>query len=560
MIFAFDEWQLDTELFELRHDGVVRKVEPQVFDLLHFLVRNHERVVSKGEIVEEIWDGRIVSEATISTCLKAARQALDDDGRLQRMIRTVHGRGFRFVGTVKALTEEPLAEEPLALELLALELLADELRAGHVQAEAPPPQSTPEPIADAPMHKGLNAPDLAEATGMRKGPAKPVIAVLPFDNLSGDLDAYFADGLTEDIITNLSRFRELLVVGRTTSFQFKGRRLALTKVCEELNAGYIVEGSVRRAGSRIRITAQLIDGVSGIHIWADSYDREMEDIFAVQDEVTRTIAARLGVSMQDVALQRAMKKSATELDAYDCVLRARRYSVMMNPELHAEARDLLERAVMLDPSSADAKAFLANVYLAEHRVEANPRPNPIERALDMAQQAVQLDPQNAYARCWLAIVHFFQLENEAFEAEANRALALNPNDPEILADLGHYFTFMGAFERGYALSRRAQELNPLHPGWYRFSFTRYSYHKRDYRRALAEAKRIAMPDFYWTHVLIAACMGQLGRPEAASALAQALKLKPDFSAYRELKKWNADPDDMEHLVEGLRKAGLQEAA
>lgn len=543
MIFAFDEWQLDTELFELRHDGVVRKVEPQVFDLLHFLVRNHERVVSKNEIVEEIWDGRIVSEATISTCLKAARQALDDDGRLQRLIRTVHGRGFRFVGTVETLAEDPPA--------------------GDLLAEAPPPPSTPEPMPVSPRHTGLGglgAPDLAEATGSSKGPAKPVIAVLPFDNLSGDLDEYFADGLTEDIITNLSRFRELLVVGRTTSFQFKGQRVNLTKVCEELNAGYIVEGGVRRAGSRIRITAQLIDGVSGIHIWADSYDREMEDIFAVQDEVTRTIAARLGVSMQDVALQRAMKKSPTELDAYDCVLRARRYSVMMNPELHAEARDLLERAVMLDPSSADAKAFLANVYLAEHRVEANPRPNPIERALDMAQQAVHLDPQNAYAHCWLAIVHFFQLENEAFEAEANRALALNPNDPEILADLGHYFTFMGAFERGYALSRRAQELNPLHPGWYHFSFARCFYHKRDYQRALAEAKRIAMPSFYWMHILIAACLGQLGHPEAASSLAQAFKLKPNFSAYRELKKWNPDPNDMEHLVEGLRKAGLQEAA
>ncbi len=540
MIFAFDEWQLNTELFELRRGGVVRKVEPQVFDLLHFLVRNHERVVSKDEIVNAIWDGRIVSEATISTCLKAARQALDDDGRLQRMIRTVHGRGFRFVGDVRIATEDAPANE--------------------IAAEVPPPDPPLKSSPDLPPRAELAAPELAEATGTNNGAAKPVIAVLPFDNLSGDLDEYFADGLTEDIITNLSRFRELLVVGRTTTFQFKGQRLNLTRVCEELNAGYIVEGSVRRAGGRIRITAQLIDGISGIHIWADSYDRDMEDIFAVQDEVTRTIAARLGVSMQDVAFQRAMKKSPTELDAYDCVLRARRYTSMLSADIHAEARDLLERAVTLDPTSADAAALLANVYLAEHRVDANPRPNPIERALEMAERAVRLDPQNAYARCWLAIVHFFKLENEAFEAEGNRALALNPNDPEILADLGHYFTFMGRFDRGYALSRRAQELNPLHPGWYHFSFARYFYHKRDYQEALAETRRIAMPHFYWMHILVAACLGQLGHPDAEKSLAHAYKLKPSFSAYRELKKWNPDPDDMEHIVEGLRKAGLKEAA
>lgn len=540
MIYAFDDWQLDTELYELRRGGRVRKVEPQVFDLLHFLVRNHERVVTKDEIVEAIWDGRIVSEATISTCLKGARQALDDDGRLQRMIRTVHGRGFRFVAEVEIATDEALATE--------------------VAAEVPPPDPPEVLPQDQPPRAELVLPDLAEATGTSKGAAKPVIAVLPFDNLSGDLDEYFADGLTEDIITNLSRFRELLVVGRTTTFQFKGQRVDLTKVCEELGAGYIVEGSVRRAGGRIRITAQLIDGISGLHVWADSYDRDMEDIFAVQDEVTRTIAARLGVSMQDVALQRAMKKSPSELDAYDCVLRARRYTALLRADIHAEARDLLERAVALDPSSADAAALLANVYLAEHRVEANPRPNPIERALEMAEQAVRLDPQNAYARCWLAIVHFFKLENEAFEAEANRALALNPNDPEILADLGHYFTFMGAFERGYALSRRAQELNPLHPGWYHFSFARYFYHKQDYQEALAELRRISMPHFYWLHLLIAACLGQLGRPDAEKSLAEAYKLKPSFSAHSELKKWNADPDDMAHILEGLRKAGLQEAA
>jgi TolB-like protein len=508
MIFVFGDWELDTGLYELRQSGRPRKVEPQVFDLLHFLVRNADRVVSRDEIVAEIWGGRIVTEATISTCLKGARQAIGDDGRTQRLIRTVHGRGFRFVGEV-AIAGEPAA-------------------AGTEPARPAPPSD------------------------------RPVLAVLPFDNLSAEGDEYFADGLTEDIITNLSRFRDLLVIARTSTFRFKGSAVDPTRLGAELGAGYVVEGSVRRAGGRVRISAQLIDAVRGVHLWADTYDRDMEDIFAVQDEVTRTIAATLGVKVQDVALQRALKKSPAELDAYDCVLRARRYTVALSAELHAEARDLLEAAVAKDPGSADAHALLANVYLAEHRFDANPRPDPIGRALAEAEAATRLDPQNAYAHCWLAIVHFFRRENAQFEAEAARALALNPNDPEILADIGHYLAFMGEFERGVALSRRARALNPLHPGWYWFSFARQHYHQRAYAETLADVQRIALPHFYWTHLLNAAAQGQLGHPEAAGSLARLRELKPCFSARAELEKWNAAPDDLEHLLEGLRKAGLRE--
>ncbi len=387
---------------------------------------------------------------------------------------------------------------------------------------------------------------------------QPILAVLPFDNRSAEVDEYFADGLTEDIITNLSRFRELLVIARTSTFQFKGRSADLSELRAELNASYIVQGSVRRAAGRVRIGVQLIDAATGVHLWAERYDREMEDIFALEDEVTRTIAATLGVKIQDAALRRALKKSPAELDAYDCVLRARRYTSMLSAEMHAEARDLLETAVAKDPTYADAHALLANVYLAEHRFNANPRPDPIGRALAMAEAAVRLDPQNAHARCWLAIVHFFRRENEKFEAEAQRALQLNPNDPETLADIGHYLAFMGAFERGIELSRRAQQLNPLHPGWYYFSFARFHYDRRAYEQTLADVERASMPDFYWTHLLNAAALGQLEKPGARAALQRIYQLMPDFRARAELEKWNAAPRDLEHLMEGLSKAGLRE--
>ena len=415
-------------------------------------------------------------------------------------------------------------------------------------------------LIDAPPDAGGPAP---------AGPARPAvdvgstIAVLPFDNMggsggeSGD-DDYFADGLTEDIITALSRYRELRVIARNSTFRFKGQAIDIGRVGRELGARYVIEGSVRRAGTRVRITAQLIDVADGTHIWAERYDREMEDIFAVQDEVTRTIAATLGVRLQDKARERAMRKNPVDLNAYDCVLRARRYTTKLTGSEHAAARDLLERAIALDPGYSEAHALLANVYLAEHRFGANPRPDPIGRAMAMVRKAIELDPQNAYAHCWLAIVHFFRHENANFDVAARRALALNPSDPEILAEIGHYCAFIGQYERGIELSGQAMELNPLHPGWYHFALARHHMYQREHEAVLIDVQKIDMPEFYWTHLLEAAALGHLGRAERArAALGRLLALTPGFSAADELHKWNTASDDAAHIVEGLRKAGLE---
>ena len=389
---------------------------------------------------------------------------------------------------------------------------------------------------------------------------KPSVAVLPFSNMSGSPDdEYFSDGLTEDIITELSRFRELAVIARNSTFQFKGRAADVAHIGRELNARYVVEGSVRRAGNRIRINAQLVEAESGEHIWADRYDRDLDDIFAVQDELTTTIAANLGVRVQDAVLDRSLRKNPTDLNAYECVLQARRFTVLLNAEEHAKARDLLERAIELDPGYSQAHALLANVYLGEHRLGVNPRPDSVGRAHRMAQRAVELDPQSAYARCWLAIIHYFRFENERFEAEAQRALSLNPNDAETLADIGHYYAFMGKFERGIALTRQAMVLNPLHPSWYHFSFARYHYDQRDYEAALADLENAGLPDLGMRHLLIAATLGQLGETKrAAESLARLKEILPDISARDLLKMHNTAPDDLEHLMEGMTKAGLQE--
>jgi TolB-like protein len=509
MRYRFDEYLVDPGRYELHRKDVVQPVEPLVFDLILFFVRNPNRVVGRDEVIEAVWSGRAISDATISSAVKSARRALGDNGDNQSYIRTVRGRGFEFRGEVAV--DEPIQSEPVSAALSS---------------------------------KAVHDP-------------MPLILVLPFTNLSVDADEYFADGLTEDIITNLARFRDLRVIGGASSFQFKGRAIDLEQTRARTRAGYLVQGSVRRAAGRVRISVQLIDGTSGVQLWGDHYDREMIDIFALQDEVTRTVAATLGVKLQNVALGHALKKNAAELSAYDCILRARRYTWLLSAEMHAEARDLLEKAVELDPLSADAHALLVNVYLGEHRFEMNPRPNPVGRALTHALAATQLDPENAYARCWLAIVHFFRGENERFEREAQLALSLNPNDPETLAYIGHFYAFMGQFERGVDLSRRAQELNPLHPGWYLFSSARLHYSRKDYEQVIADADRIGLPHFYWTHIMAGAAKGQLGRADAGDAVDRILAVKPNFCARTELQKWNAAPDDLQHIVEGLSKAGLR---
>ena len=373
MRYRFDQFELDADRYELRLRGVAQHVEPLVFDLIAFFAANPGRIVGRDEIVGQVWKGRTVSDATISSCIKSARRALGDSGEVPGYIRTVRGRGFEFTGAVTAAGDEHVSSKAPDQPVMPV-------RPAFV-ADVPAPGAADAAASEAMAHARIVEPA-----------ARPVVAVLPFTNLSAEVDEYFADGLTEDIITNLARFRDLRVIARSSTQQINGLALEAREICERLKAGYIVQGSVRRAAGRVRISVQLIDGGSSVQLWGDRYDREMGDIFALQDEVTRTIAATLGVTVQDVALQRSMKKSAIELDAYDCLLRARRYTWVLSAEMHAEARELLERAVELDPLSADAHALLANVYLGEHRFEMNPRPNPIGRALVHALAATHLDP------------------------------------------------------------------------------------------------------------------------------------------------------------------------
>jgi TolB-like protein len=534
MHYRFGAFDLDSDMYELCCDGEPVAIEPQAFNILLHLVRSSDRIVSRDDLISTVWDGRAISDTALSSQIFALRRALGDTGKAQNVIRTVPRRGFRFVAEVTHVADQP----------------TDAGQDAHK-----PTRKAADRTPVAAILAGEQADQISEN---KRATSLPTLVVLPFKIASEGLDEYFCDGLTEDVTSNLTHFRELRVIASSTSFHFKDRSIPVAEIAETLGVDYIVDGSMRREGTRLRVAVQLIESTSGMSLWADRYDRQLEDIFAVQDAITHMIVAALGVKIQNTALSLALRKSPSELDAYDHLLRARRYTATLNEEMHAEARTLLEQAIALDPNYADAYALLANVYLAEHRFEANPRPNPIERALSMALKATELDPQSAYAHCWLAIVHFFRKDIGKFEVEMQRAVDLNPNDPEILAEAGHYLTFVGEFERGRGFSNRAQKLNPLHPGWYHFSPALRHYHQRKYEEVLVDVQRISMPDFYWAHILKAATLGQLGRDEAVASLAMLKSVKRGVSAEYEMRKWNVPAADFAHLMEGLRKAGYTE--
>ena len=280
MRYSFEKFLLDTGTRELRRDRELLSVEPKVFDLLSYLIVNRERVVSKDDLIAGVWNGRIVSDGALTTCLNAARTAIGDSGEDQRLIKTLPRKGFRFVGAVCE------GDRPSGPAIVSN---------GHVESSKP----------------ALALPD------------RPSIAVLPFENMSGDPEQeYFADGMVEEIITALSRFKWLFVIARNSSFTFKGRAVDIKEVGRKLGVRYVLEGSVRKASGKVRIAGQLIDAVTGAHIWADRFERDLTDIFALQDEVTVAVVSAIEPKLLQTEIAIATRRRPENLTAYDCYLRA----------------------------------------------------------------------------------------------------------------------------------------------------------------------------------------------------------------------------------------------
>jgi TolB-like protein/class 3 adenylate cyclase len=398
-------------------------------------------------------------------------------------------------------------------------------------------------------------------------PSRPVIAVLPFANMSGDPEQeYFADGITEDIITRLSRFGEIGVIARNSVFQYKGQATDVRKVGKALGAHYVVEGSIRRSSERIRVTAQLLDAGDGTHLWAETYDRDLTagDIFDIQDAITAqiatTVADPVGGMVSQAGIEQTRQRGTANIGAYDCVLRAHAYFATFDPSVHSLTRDCLEATIGKDPGYADAWAWLTLVYADEYAFAYNTLPNALDRAVTAGRKATELDPANQTAHWFLARSLFFQHELGQFLVEAERAIELNPNNAAVTAAAGSYLSWAGQWERGKALIEQALAVNPHPPGWYYFPLFYYHYRVGDFEAALTEAESINVPTIFWNHVVLAAGYGQLSRQaEAATAAERLLAVYPDFeaNAFNEFRKYNFSDELSALMADGLRKAGLE---
>lgn len=391
---------------------------------------------------------------------------------------------------------------------------------------------------------------------------KPSIIVLPFVNMSGSAEQeFFADGLTEDILTDLSRFRELFVISRNTSFKFKGQAVEVKKVAQELGVRYVVEGSVRKSGNRVRITVQLIDAESDHHIWAERYDRDMEDIFAIQDEVTSAIVATLPGRLEADARSRADRKPPANLAAYECVLEAKVLHHRSNRDDNGRAASLIRHAIELDPRYAHAHAWHAcilgqqwgygwcdNLAVAEAA---------IERELEVA---LALDQNDSDVHRILAAVSVIRNDLDKAVFHQHRALALNPNDDLIVVQQGEILTWIGQAESGIEWIQKAMRLNPYHPVRFWFHLARAQFVAKRYADAIESLRHITGPDTLH-RALIAACHAQLGNTsEAQAQVTEVLKRVPDFTidAHCLPLLHYQHATDLEHHCESLRKAGLPE--
>jgi adenylate cyclase len=403
------------------------------------------------------------------------------------------------------------------------------------------------------------APQSEDATVTTTSPKKPSIAVLPLVNMSGDPEQeFFADGLTEDIITELSRFRDLLVISRNSSFVYKGKAVKVQEVAREFGVEYILEGSVRKAGGRIRVTVQLIDAETDRHIWAERYDRELEDIFAIQDEMTCAIVATLPGRVEAATHDRAKRKPTDNMAAYECVLTAKVLHHRSLREDNAAALRLLDRAIALDPNYAHAHAWKGCVLgQAWTYGWCEDREAIFQQVSAELEVALALDGNDSDVHRILAALSLNRDEHDRAAYHQERALALNPNYDLVVVQQGELLTWLGRPEEGIDWIKKAMRLNPYHPERFWSHLGRACYCAERYAEAAEAFSRITRPD-YTHHAFLAATFAQMGNDVAAAAhAAEALKREPKFSiaVYLATQHYKREVDRKRHDA-GLVKAGL----
>jgi TolB-like protein/Flp pilus assembly protein TadD len=534
MLFAFADCELDVHRQELRRSGTIVHVEPQVFDLLVFLLRNRDRIVSKDEILDEVWDGRIVSEAALSSRINAARKALGDNGTDQNLIRTVHKRGFRFVADVR-----------------------EELSAATAK-----PESAPASLHNQGQAETSKAPRATVATdGTRSG--MPSVAVLPFANVSGDPGhEYFAYGLTEDIIRLLGGNRWLRVLTRHTTAAYRGMEVDVREIGAALGVRYLVQGSVRKRGNQVRITAELISVSDARQLWSEAYQFDLPDIFDVQSSMAKQIAAAVEPELASVEQEVASRRPPESLDAWDCYQRGFWHLWGFSAPGFDEAEAMFRRAIDLEPELARAHAGLGYVQLQKaFYAGARDRPALLQNAMSAARAAVRFDGRDSLCRCVLGRAYCMHQQYEEAIAELEETVAMNPSFAQGYFALAFTLNWCGRYDEAIALLERACELSPRDPHLWTFHHCRAVAHfSLDELQSAEHFARQACrhPNATsWAFATLAAILGHLGEI-AAAAVAELLRRKPGYTraAAQEDLFFCADQAFIERYLDGLGRAGL----
>jgi len=520
--FLFDGHTLDTDRRELRRGSGPVAVEPQVFDLLVYLVQNRDRVVSKDDLIASVWDGRIVSDSTLTSRINAVRKAVGDSGRNQKLIRTVARRGLRFVGAVRT------------------------------QPQGEPPRASPAPDDDT-----------REQPRPALPPDRPAIAVLPFVNLSGEPEQeYFSDGISEDIITALSKLRWFYVIARNSSFIYKGKSVTLKQIAEDVGVGYVVEGSVRKGGDRVRITAQLNDVATGSHIWAERYDRDLADVFAVQDAITEAIVAAIEPQLYAAESFRARRKPPDSMDAWDLVMRALSHFWRVTRQDHLVAQALVQKAITIDPNYGQALGLLAASYAFSAHMGWMDLATVGPSAERAALTAIMADSEDPWAHLALGSVYMFARRFDDALAEFEMALRLNPNFALAQGYYGLALCYCGRWEEGDLAARRALRLSlhdPLSAVDYGIAaYAQFLGRNYDESMRLARESIRQRGDFVGAHRVLTAAAGMAGQHDiAAAALQELRRAQPNVSLAWIAQFMPIKRDaDREHYLEGFRRAGL----
>ncbi|MEM9496421.1 MAG: winged helix-turn-helix domain-containing protein [Pseudomonadota bacterium] len=502
MKYSFGPYSVDTERLELSKDGHAISLQPQAFSLLVFLIENAERVVSKDEIIEVVWQGRIVGDGTLNARINALRRALGDDGATQSMIKTFPRQGFRFIG---ALSNSAATTNAVA---------------GH--------SGTPVSIA-----------------------------VLPFVNISADQEQlYFADGLTEDLITDLSKNRDLFVIARNSSFAYRNSPKNVTEIGNELGVDHVLEGSVRKAGTRIRINAQLIDTNTGGHVWAERYDSDVEDIFALQDEITAKIAVALQVNLVKAQFARPTRS----VEAYELCLKGRAKFFMFSPETNRECINLLEQALAIDPSYSDAWAGQVFPFQSGWSFAWPGYDDGLEIAAQKARRAVELAPNSSLAQSRFGWVQTFLRNPEASIESFERAIEIDPNNADTYIWFSEALNYAGQPERAIEVGKMALRFDPVAPPNAIHHIAHGYYLTGDLEKAEEyERRAIRMaPSFPPARLVMSAILMAAGRPgEAKEQMADLLAIDSEYSfqRYDERYPYN-DPEHRDRMAAAVKAAGL----